>query len=263
MPPKPAAKAAKGPAPPTEPDPAAQVLWCAHSVAVKSCTLSTQKHPTPVLLQLPPDIPAECPFQAEWHAAVCSVHVAEGVNALAIKEAFKQLKVLQQLSLPDLATRLEPTDPLAAEVAAAEAAHAAARAAAGTGPAEAARYGASCKQYPIMRICCLPLISTQRMARTGQGLTTCCCYPVARALLCSFPPALAAKLLQLRFKRDQGLAWKFELVKRREALAKAEAEAKVGRRSMAVARQKLLSSLKFTRTAAHVCAKASFQSKYI
>lgn len=43
----------------------------------------------------------------------------------AIKEAFKQLKVLQQLSLADLAARLEPSDPLVAEVAAAEAANAA------------------------------------------------------------------------------------------------------------------------------------------
>lgn len=47
------------------------------------------------------------------------------------------------------------------------------------------------------------------------------------AVSCSLPPQLAAKLLQLRFKRDQGLAWKFELVRRREALARAEADAKV------------------------------------
>jgi hypothetical protein len=84
--------------------------------------------------QLPPDIPAECPFEAEWHAAVCTVQAAEGINLPAIKEAFKQLKVLQQLSLADLAARLEPGDPLVTEVAATEAANAAAGAAASGEP---------------------------------------------------------------------------------------------------------------------------------
>lgn len=51
---------------------------------------------------------------------------------------------------------------------------------------------------------------------------TCRC-----AVVCSLPPQLAAKLLQLRFQRDQALSWKFELVRRREALATAEADAKV------------------------------------
>lgn len=77
-------------------------------------------------VQLPPDIPSECPFQASWHAAVCTVQAAEGLSLPAVKEAFKQLKVLQQLSLADLAVRLEPADPLVAQVAAAEAANAAA-----------------------------------------------------------------------------------------------------------------------------------------
>jgi hypothetical protein len=85
-------------------------------------------------VQLPPDIPAECPFEAEWHAAVCTVQAAEGLNLPAIKEAFKQLKVLQQLSLADLAARLEPGDPLVTELAAAEAANAAAGAAASGEP---------------------------------------------------------------------------------------------------------------------------------
>jgi hypothetical protein len=56
------------------------------------------------------------------------VQAAEVINLPAIKDAFKQLKVLQQLSLTDLAARLEPGDPLVAEVAAAEAANAAASA---------------------------------------------------------------------------------------------------------------------------------------
>lgn len=51
---------------------------------------------------------------------------------------------------------------------------------------------------------------------------------VVAASPCSIAPHLATKLLQQRFKRDQGLSWKFELVRRREALAKATAELKVG-----------------------------------
>lgn len=50
---------------------------------------------------------------------------------------------------------------------------------------------------------------------------------VVGTVVCSMAPALAAKLLQQRFKRDQGLSWKFELVRRRESLARAAAGAKV------------------------------------
>lgn len=42
---------------------------------------------------------------------------------------------------------------------------------------------------------------------------------------CSMPPKLAMQLLQRQFSRDQGLAWKFELVRRRDQLLKAEADA--------------------------------------
>jgi hypothetical protein len=42
---------------------------------------------------------------------------------------------------------------------------------------------------------------------------------------------MAAKLLQRQFNKDQALAWKFEIVRRREQLARLAAEAKVGRAS--------------------------------
>lgn len=71
-------------------------------------------------MQLPSNLPAECPFEYTWHAAVCLVQVADGISTSAIREAFKQLQVLQQLVISDLAVRLDPADPLAAEIAAAE-----------------------------------------------------------------------------------------------------------------------------------------------
>lgn len=72
-------------------------------------------------MQLPPDLPTESPFESSWNAAVCLVQAAEGVSLAAIKEAFKQLQVLQQLAILDLAARLDPADPVAAEIAASEA----------------------------------------------------------------------------------------------------------------------------------------------
>ena len=42
---------------------------------------------------------------------------------------------------------------------------------------------------------------------------------------CSVPVSVAAKLLQRQFVRDEALAWKFELVRRRDQLAKRELEA--------------------------------------
>lgn len=47
-----------------------------------------------------------------------SVHAAEVLNLSAVKDAFKQLRVLPIVSLADLAARLEPGDPLAAEASA-------------------------------------------------------------------------------------------------------------------------------------------------
>jgi hypothetical protein len=44
---------------------------------------------------------------------------------------------------------------------------------------------------------------------------------------CSVPIKLAAKLLQRQFSKDEPLAWKFELVRRRDQLARLEAEAQV------------------------------------
>jgi hypothetical protein len=52
-------------------------------------------------------------------------------------------------------------------------------------------------------------------------LTPVCC-PV---LHCSLPVSAAAKLLQRQFGKEEVLAWKFEVVRRRDQLAKAEAEA--------------------------------------
>jgi hypothetical protein len=75
----------------------------------------------PEFMQLPPDLPAECPFASNWHAAVFAVQAADGINLTAIRDAFRQLQVVQYLSLADLAARLDPADPLTAEVTAAEA----------------------------------------------------------------------------------------------------------------------------------------------
>lgn len=44
-------------------------------------------------------------------------------------------------------------------------------------------------------------------------------------LHCSLPVSAAAKLLQRQFAKEEVLAWKFEVVRRRDQLAKAEAEA--------------------------------------
>lgn len=60
--------------------------------------------------------------------------------------------------------------------------------------------------------------------------------PVMLSSMHSLPVATASRLLQRQFARDQALAWKFELVRRRDQLAKTEAEAQVtGRFFMAAA----------------------------
>lgn len=43
----------------------------------------------------------------------------------------------------------------------------------------------------------------------------------------SISVGVMAKLLQRQFSKDQALAWKFEVVRRRDQLSKAEAEAQV------------------------------------
>lgn len=43
-------------------------------------------------------------------------------------------------------------------------------------------------------------------------------------MCCSVPVSIAAKLLQRQFQKDESLAWKFELVRRRDQLAKLEME---------------------------------------
>jgi hypothetical protein len=50
---------------------------------------------------------------------------------------------------------------------------------------------------------------------------------VAAAPPRSLPPALSAQLLAQRFQRDSGHAWRHELVRRRDALAAAEAAMQV------------------------------------
>eukprot|EP00775_Hariotina_reticulata_P009324 gene9324-9489_t len=137
-------------------------------------------------MQLPPDLPAECPFASDWHAAVFAVQAADGINLTAIKDAFRQLQVLQHMSLADLVSRLDPADPLTAELAAAEAT---------AGNASSA------------------------------GST-------ADNAVASMPANLASKLLQQRFQKDRELSWKLELVKRRDALAKAEQEAQAAQQAL-------------------------------
>jgi hypothetical protein len=72
--------------------------------------------------QLPADMPSECPFVLDWQPLVCSVQAGEGISLPALKEAFRQLRVLQALSLSELAARVDADDPLQAELAAAAAA---------------------------------------------------------------------------------------------------------------------------------------------
>jgi len=52
-----------------------------------------------------------------WQPAVFAVQAADGINLSSIKDAFKQLHVLSHISLADLSARLDPTDPLCAELA--------------------------------------------------------------------------------------------------------------------------------------------------
>jgi hypothetical protein len=77
--------------------------------------------------QFPSDLPATCPFESDWRAAVCVVWVppgdaGAGVSGPALRDALRRLDVTQPLAVGDLAARLDPADPLAAEVAAARAA---------------------------------------------------------------------------------------------------------------------------------------------
>lgn len=51
-----------------------------------------------------------------------TVQAADGINLSAVKDAFKQLHVLSQITLSDLAARLDPADALCAEIASAAAA---------------------------------------------------------------------------------------------------------------------------------------------
>jgi hypothetical protein len=63
----------------------------------------------------------EAPFQVTWQPAVYAVHATDGINLSTIKDAFKQLHVVSHISLSDLAARLDPADPLCAELASAAA----------------------------------------------------------------------------------------------------------------------------------------------
>lgn len=54
------------------------------------------------------------------------MQAADGIPLQAIKDAFKQLQVLQQISVADLVARLDAADPLAAEAAALETSNSAA-----------------------------------------------------------------------------------------------------------------------------------------
>ena len=95
-------------------------------------------------MQLPADLPTECPFQVTWRAAAFAVHAADGINLSTIKDAFRQLHVLSHVSLADLAARLDPADALSAEVAAAAAAAATAAADGQQHAAAATMEGARC-----------------------------------------------------------------------------------------------------------------------
>lgn len=87
-------------------------------------------------LQLPVGLPEEPPFEACWRPVLGVVWATapEAANAVSsppldltsIQDALRSLDAAKPVSLLDLAARLDPADPLAQEVAAAEAAHAAA-----------------------------------------------------------------------------------------------------------------------------------------
>jgi hypothetical protein len=76
--------------------------------------------------QFPPDLPASCPFELDWRPAACVVWVQDRAAGAALRDALRKLQVLQPVAVADLAARLDAADPLAAEAAACEAAHAAA-----------------------------------------------------------------------------------------------------------------------------------------
>ena len=76
--------------------------------------------------QLPFDLPAEPPFELEWEPLAAAIWVGGGgLDASAAREGLVKLKAVTDLSLQDLFARVEASDPLHAELAAAQAAHAA------------------------------------------------------------------------------------------------------------------------------------------
>jgi hypothetical protein len=97
------------------------------------CVLQVLKHalssetlrprsPVPHLLQLPADLPAECPFPFTWHACGVVVTCSDPAHLAALKEALAKLQGQQQLAVADLVAKLDPASPLAQEVSAAQAA---------------------------------------------------------------------------------------------------------------------------------------------
>jgi hypothetical protein len=177
-------------------------------------------------LQLPADLPAECPFQVTWRPAVFAVQAADGFNLSTVKDAFKQLHVLSHITLSDLAARLDPADPLCAESAAAAA----------EGQQHALE-GARSARYLLLLLrvsnaqfhCCLLILFASPASAPitiPQALNVV--ILLGPVLPCSVPIGMAAKLLQRQFHKDEALAWKLEIVRRRDQLVRLEAEAKVG-----------------------------------
>jgi hypothetical protein len=70
-------------------------------------------------VQLPADLPEAAPFEVSFCPVVNHVLTGDKLDATALKEAIFKLKVARILSCDDLLVRLEPTDPLRAEIAAA------------------------------------------------------------------------------------------------------------------------------------------------
>jgi hypothetical protein len=110
-----------------EPDPAA--LVSVYAVRCRALPVAEILHTHPGCLtrcsnhqplqQLPGDLPSACPFATEWQPVVFAVQAAEGISWPALRDALRQLRVLQHLSLPDLAACMDPADALSTELQAA------------------------------------------------------------------------------------------------------------------------------------------------
>lgn len=78
------------------------------------------------LAQLPPDLPEECPFELEWRPVAAVMQASAFLNVDELKRTLRRKEVIRTPDMADLVLRLDPAGQLAADVLAAQEAHAAA-----------------------------------------------------------------------------------------------------------------------------------------